>query len=105
MRVTRNQRESLFFAWVPAAIGVLAIFLESTDYLSVANTREFLQHIWAWFGISHQILTSDNHFLRKTGHFVGYGTLSLLFYRGRRRTGQILFRPQLRMVDVAFAFV
>jgi VanZ family protein len=105
MRLTRNQRWALFFAWLPAAIGVLVICLESSDYLSAANTREFLQHLGTWFGISHPNLTSDNHILRKTGHFVGYGTLSLLFYRGRRLTGQILSKRQLLVLDISFAFV
>jgi VanZ family protein len=105
MRPTREQRKALFFAWLPAAIGVLVICLESSDHLSAANTREFLQHLSAWFGVSPPNLISANHILRKTGHFAGYGTLSLLFYRGRRQTGRILSRRRIRVRDVAFAFV
>lgn len=105
MRLTREQRRAIFFAWLPAAIGVLVICLESSDYLSAVNTRDWLQHLGAWFGVSHPDLISDNHILRKTGHFVGYGTLSLLFYRGRSRSAQILSRRRLRVLDVAFSFV
>jgi hypothetical protein len=106
MRLTPQQWRALFFAWLPAAIGVLVICIESSDYLSAANTGLLLEHLWAWFGsVGHPNLFLDNHILRKTGHFIGYGTLSLLFYRGRRRSGQILSMHRPRLVDVAFALV
>jgi len=106
MGLTREQRFALFFAWLPAAIGVLVICLESSDYFSAANTRHLLQHLWVWFGSrSHPDIDLDNHILRKTGHFLGYGTLSLLFYRSRRRSGRILSLQRPRLADAAFSFV
>jgi len=106
MHLTREQRRDLFFAWLPAAIGVLVICLESSDYLSADNTRRILEQLWIWLlGIHHPDLSSGNHILRKTGHFLGYGTLSLLFYRGRRRSEQILSIYRPRLTDVAFSLV
>ena len=106
MRLTREQVRALFFAWLPAAVGVLVICLESSDYLSAANTRAFLEHLWVWFGLTpHPNLSSANHVMRKTGHFSGYGTLSLLFYRGRRLSGRILSIRRPRLADAAFSLL
>ncbi|MGB9414755.1 MAG: VanZ family protein [Acidobacteriaceae bacterium] len=106
MRLTRGQARALFFAWLPAAIGVLVICLESSDYLSAANTRDLLEHLWAWSGwATHPHFSADNHVLRKMGHFLGYGTLSLLFYRGRRLSGQILSIRRPRLADAAFSLL
>jgi len=64
--------------------------LESTDWMSAQHTGHFLLTILtsifgpinrAWFDVVHGIL-------RKTGHFVGYGTLSLLFFRALRASVQ-----------------
>ena len=97
---------ALFFAWLPAAVGVLVICLESSDYLSAANTRAFLEHLWVWFGLTpHPNLSSANHVMRKTGLCSGYGTLSLLFYRGRRLSGRILSIRRPRLADAAFSLL
>lgn len=105
MGLSTQQWRALFFAWLPAAIGVLVICVESTDYLSAANTRTILEHFWAWLGFAaHPDFASDNHLLRKTGHFTGYGTLSLLFYRGWRCSSEILSTYRHRLVDVIFSF-
>ena len=106
MRPTREQARALFFAWLPAAIGVLVICLESSDYLSAAHTRALLEHLCVWLGLAiHPNLSSANHVMRKTGHFSGYGTLSLLFYRGRRLSGQILSIHRPRLADAAFSLL
>lgn len=106
MRLTREQARALFFAWLPAAIGVLVVCLESSDYLSAANTHALLGHLWLQLGwATHRNLNSLNHVLRKTGHFLGYGTLSLLFYRGRRLSGQILSIGRPRLADAAFSLL
>ena len=104
--LTARQRRALFFAWLPAAIGVLAICIESTDYLSSANTLEWLRRLWhLLFGAGSETnFAADNYLLRKTGHFVGYGILGLLFYRGWRRSSHILGIRRPRIVDVVFSF-
>lgn len=106
MRPTREQARALFLAWLPAAIGVLVICLESSDYLSAAHTRALLEHLCVWLGLAiHPNLSSANHVMRKTGHFSGYGTLSLLFYRGRRLSEQILSIQRPRLADAAFSLL
>ena len=104
--VNGRRRRALLVAWLPAAIGVLVICVESTDLCSSAHTSQLLRPLWqAIFGaVSNGRWEADNYFLRKTGHFVGYGILSLLFYRGWRRSGYILDIRRPRIVDVVFAF-
>ena len=69
--------------WTPAAIAVAIICSESTDTFSANNTsswlRPIVQHLfgpmrdnsWALF----------HHYLRKTGHFFGYGAVAFTFLR------------------------
>jgi VanZ family protein len=104
MRLTREQKWALFFAWLPAVIGVFVIGVESSDYLSAARTGEFLEHLCRWMRCGgHQNLMLENHILRKTGHFTGYGILSLLLYRAWRLTGAILSTNRARVLDVIFS--
>lgn len=70
-------------AWLPAAIAVAVICVESTETLSAANTSAWLRPIFERVFGSFQ---DDNwnllhHYLRKTGHFIGYGTVGLTFLR------------------------
>jgi VanZ family protein len=68
--------------WFPAALSVLVIFLESTATMSSDNTSRFLYPLWVHlFGsISPAAWAEVHHFIRKTGHFVGYGMVSLAFF-------------------------
>jgi VanZ family protein len=74
--------------WVPAALAVLMIMGESTATMSAANTSRWLLPIWVHlFGpISGAHWAVIHHLLRKTGHLVGYGVVSLCFFHGWRRT-------------------
>jgi VanZ like family len=104
MNLRRDEKWALFFAWLPAAIGVLVICVESTDSLSAAHTGSFLEWLCRWMGCSSSWnILWVNHILRKTGHFAGYGILSLLFYRGWRLTGCILAIQRPRRLDVIFS--
>jgi VanZ family protein len=108
MRLTKEQTRALFFAWLPAAIGVFVIGVESSDYLSAARTGELLEYLCRWMRCGgHQNLMLENHILRKSGHFTGYGMLSLLLYRAWRLTGAILStiraHVRARLVDVIFS--
>ena len=62
------------------------IMLESTGWLSSKHTGGFLLSlITSIFGPVNPAAFDVFHgILRKTGHFVGYGTLSLLFFRALR---------------------
>ena len=64
------------------------IALESTSTMSAANTSEWLYPFWVkLFGpISLQHWNEVHHLIRKTGHFVGYGIVSLAFFYSWRQT-------------------
>jgi VanZ family protein len=74
--------------WLPAALSVLMIALESTNTMSSANTSEWLYPFWVkLFGpISSSHWNEVHHLIRKTGHFVGYGIVSLGFFYSWRQT-------------------
>jgi VanZ family protein len=95
----------LFLAWLPALIGVLVIACESTEVFSAVNTSGPLRLLWqSIFGaVSNAHWEELHHIIRKTGHFLGYGTLSLLFYHAWRRTAAILHRRTFRIENVIYA--
>ena len=106
MGLTGEQRRALFFAWLPAAIGVLVICSESSDYLSSGHTDSLLRRLCLWLSCCHDWnFWLINHILRKTGHFIGYGILCLLFYRGWRLSGYILSKSRTRVVDAVFSLL
>jgi VanZ family protein len=74
--------------WVPAVLSVLMIALESTATLSADNTNQWLYPLWVrLFGPSspaHWAVV--HHLIRKTGHFVGYGLVSVAFFYSWRQT-------------------
>jgi len=72
-----------FKVWTPAAIAVAIICVESSDLFSANHTSSFLRPIVeGWFGhIQDSAWDLYHHYLRKTGHFVGYGLVALTFLR------------------------
>ncbi len=84
----RTRTWLLFSAWIPVLIGMVVIFLESSDYLSSANTGSFLTRLmnFIWKHGSPVRLEALNYLLRKSGHFLGYGILALLFFRAIRHS-------------------
>lgn len=74
--------------WLPAALSVLMIAMESTATMSAANTSRWLLPIWEHlFGpVSPERWQVIHHVIRKTGHFMGYGLVSLCFFHGWRKT-------------------
>jgi VanZ family protein len=81
-------RPNLLRAWWPAAVWILLIAFESTDFFSSENTGTVLYTMFTrLFGrINVHEFFIFHHYLRKTGHVVGYGMLSLLLLRGWRAT-------------------
>src|SRR5450631_3099182 len=69
--------------WAPVAIAIGVICVESTGTFSAQNTSSWLRPIVErWFGVMQgSTWDSFHHYLRKTGHFVGYGTVGLTFLR------------------------
>ena len=74
--------------WIPAALAVMMIAFESTAFMSSDNTGRWLLPLWVHlFGpISPERWEVVHHYLRKTGHFTGYGVVSLCFFHGWRKT-------------------
>ena len=81
-------RPNLLRAWWPAVVWIVLITFESTDYFSSKNTGSLLYALLTrLFGnINFYKFLIFHHYLRKTGHVVGYGMLSLLLLRGWRAT-------------------
>ncbi len=79
-------RTQIWKAWLPALIWIGIIVLESTVG-SANNTGRILYPIFHFFsGMDPDRFEVWHHYIRKTGHFVGYFTLSLLLFRAWRAT-------------------
>jgi VanZ family protein len=83
-----TSRRRVLLAWLPPILWLLVIACESTGTFSSNHTfvwtRRLLQLFSDHFTFSQVELV--NHILRKTGHFVGYATLSWLIFRGSMET-------------------
>jgi len=84
----RNSRLRLYLHWIPALAGIAVIVAESTATMSAENTSRWLLPLWVkLFGpISAARWAVVHHYIRKTGHFVGYGSVSLGFFDSWRVT-------------------
>jgi VanZ family protein len=95
-------------AWWPAAVWIGLITFESTDYLSAQNTSSMLYDLLTrLFGpINLYEFLYWHHYLRKTGHVVGYAMLGLLLLRGfwmtfRHRPGWLRLLPVFAWLGTA----
>jgi VanZ family protein len=81
-------RPNLVRAWWPAAVWVGLIAFESSDFFSSSNTSSMLYtlltHLFGNINLYYFLIF--HHLVRKTGHCIGYGMLSLLLLRGWRAT-------------------
>jgi VanZ family protein len=84
----RTSRMRLIVQWIPALAGIAVIIVESTAMMSASNTSRWLLPLWkALFGpISAERWAIVHHYIRKTGHFAGYGSVSLAFFNAWRVT-------------------
>jgi VanZ family protein len=73
----------LLYIWGPALLGVGIIALESTVMMGTNETsgplRKVFERLFGSISDSHWDLL--HHYIRKTGHFTGYGIVSGLFFR------------------------
>jgi VanZ family protein len=81
-----NSRHGLGYwtrVWLPVVLGVCIIAIESTPYLGADHTSGPLRAIFqAIFGtVSDVRWEIIHHFIRKSGHFLGYGFLGLAWLR------------------------
>ena len=73
--------------WLPSFIWLAVIVLESSNLGSSEHTSRILYPIFHYlFGMGPQRFEILHVILRKTGHFVGYATLSILLFRSWRGT-------------------
>ena len=72
-----------FCVWAPAALAVAVICVESTATFSAENTSSWLRPVFQQFfgAFSDNSWGLFHHYLRKTGHFVGYGMVGFTFLR------------------------
>jgi VanZ family protein len=83
MSSSRRGARFLVSAWGPVAIGIAIIAVESTKYFGADRTSHPLRIVVeALFGaISDARWATIHHYIRKSGHFLGYGTLGLVWLR------------------------
>jgi VanZ family protein len=71
------------YVWFPVALGIAVIALESTEWFGANNTshplRLFFESIFGHF--SNAQWDVIHHYVRKTGHFFGYGFIGLAWLR------------------------
>jgi VanZ family protein len=82
----RRRRRSLSFwiyAWWPVAVGIAVICIESTEMMGADHTSGPLRAIYQFLfghvpGARWEII---HHYIRKGGHFIGYGLIGLAWLR------------------------
>jgi len=84
--------------WWPSLVWLGIIRLESTDTASFDNTLGWLHTVLVFLfpHISGGLVWQLNEVLRKTGHFMGYGVLSVLVFFALRYTNRDQLSPLLR---------
>jgi VanZ family protein len=70
-------------AWLPVLLGILLIVLESTEWFGSDHTDSPLRSLYqAIFGhVTNRQWEFIHHYIRKAGHFVGYGFIGLAWLR------------------------
>ncbi len=103
-----HRGRGLLMNWLPALIGLGVLACESTEAFTASNTSSWLRPIWQGvFGMVSDVRWETiHHLIRKSGHFTGYGTESLLFLLGwlrtlRRSAGEALLRFRLHAAALA----
>lgn len=82
-RHSKNTFRYWLGVWWPVALGIAVIWIESQWFMGSDHTSEPLRAIWqAIFGhVSDARWEIIHHYIRKTGHFVGYGLIGLAWLR------------------------
>jgi VanZ family protein len=81
-----SKRRGLWYwisAWLPVVVGVIAVAMESTEIMGANHTSGPFRWLFqAIFGpVSDERWDLLHHFIRKTGHFIGYGLMGLVWLR------------------------
>ncbi len=91
--------------WLPSVIWLAIIVAESSNLGSSEHTQRILYPILHYlFGVNPQRFEVWHVVIRKTGHFVGYATLSILLFRSWRGTfPRLSTRWCMQWATLAFA--
>jgi len=82
-----SHRHNLLKAWIAAILWLIVIAIESTALLSSHNTSRILYPLLHYlFDMDPEHFEHWHFFIRKGGHVVGYGILSILAFRAWRET-------------------
>jgi VanZ family protein len=83
-----SPRDPVWKTWTAAVLWLGLIAVESSRFLSSENTGKFLYELLTRFVGSLNLDTFEvwHHYLRKTGHVIGYAVLSWLLFRAWRAT-------------------
>lgn len=106
----------LIVVWLPVLVMLLVIARESTAAFGSVQTSPMLRPIYeSLFGhVRDDAWEQIHHYIRKTGHFVGYGTLGVTWLRAflltwlqpfRHRTAAVWRRWSLQMAVCCTALV
>jgi VanZ family protein len=96
-------RKDILKTWFAAGLWLVVIAIESTPYLSADNTSKFLYPILHFLlGLNWEQFVVWHHYIRKTGHFVGYFILSVLLFRAWKSTLRLPAVWALRWSAIAF---
>lgn len=98
-------KKELLKTWIVSLLWLGIIFAESTDQFSAEHTSRLLYPLFHFlFGLEPLRFEVFHHYLRKTGHFVGYFTGSLILFAAWRATLQLPQAPRwaLRWAGIAF---
>ncbi len=80
-----SDRHDVLKAWIAAILWLILIAIESTALLSASNTSRILYPVLHFlFGMDWERFEVWHFFIRKTGHVIGYGILSVLLFRAWR---------------------
>jgi VanZ family protein len=82
-----SDRHDVLKAWIAAILWLILIAIESSALLSARNTSRILYPLLHFlFGLDWERFEVWHFFIRKSGHVVGYATLSVLLFRAWRAT-------------------
>jgi VanZ family protein len=98
-------RKQILKTWIAALLWMTLIAIESTDWLSSQHTSRILYpllHFLIGLDLAHFEVV--HHYIRKSGHFVGYFALSLLLFRAWRATLLLPWSPRWALRWAAIAF-
>ena len=82
-----SDRHEVLKAWIAAILWLILIAIESSALLSARNTGRILYPVLHYlFGLDWDGFEVWHFYIRKSGHVIGYGTLSILLFRAWRAT-------------------